>query len=234
MSEVSEDVIKARREYHKRWRDKNRERLREEGRVRTAKWRAANPENRESSRAAARAWKKRNASAVKAYMNVWRSNNPEKHRAYAAASFARDPERILARNRRWRTNNPEKQRASKTLWMKNRRAQRRPDDLILWSLRRSLSFYLHKARTAKSRRVKELFGCSVAELKTHIEQKFRDGMTWENYGQHWQLDHIRPCASFDFLNIEHQRQCFHFLNLQPLLVEENRIKSDKYDGSNAT
>ena len=81
--------------------------------------------------------------------------------------------------------------------------------------------------TDKSKTTKELIGCTIDELKSHLEQKFKDGMTFENYGE-WHVDHIRPCASFDFSNESEQLECFNYTNLQPLWAEENMKKHDKY------
>ena len=82
------------------------------------------------------------------------------------------------------------------------------------------------ANNRKSASTIELIGCTPAELKKHLEKQFRDGMSWDNYGE-WHIDHIIPCASFDFTKPEEQRACFHYSNLQPLWAEENLLKSDK-------
>jgi hypothetical protein len=82
----------------------------------------------------------------------------------------------------------------------------------------------------KSKHTLELLGCSVNQLRKHLESKFKPSMTWENYGVNgWTVDHIRPCASFDLLNPEEQYKCFHYTNLQPLWAIENSIKGDNYD-----
>jgi hypothetical protein len=73
-------------------------------------------------------------------------------------------------------------------------------------------------------------GCAAEELKKHIESKFDSGMKWENYGTYWEIDHIRPCASFDLTDREQFAQCFHYSNLQPLPVSVNRSKKDKWNG----
>lgn len=73
----------------------------------------------------------------------------------------------------------------------------------------------------------ELIGCSIEQLLEHLESQFQDGMTWDNYGE-WHIDHIKPCAMFDFTKEEDQRECFHYTNLQPLWAEDNLRKSDKY------
>jgi hypothetical protein len=78
----------------------------------------------------------------------------------------------------------------------------------------------------KSQPTAELIGCSVAELKSHLENQFQPGMSWDNYGD-WHVDHIKPCASFDLSKPEQQQQCFHYSNLQPLWGRDNLLKSDK-------
>jgi hypothetical protein len=78
-------------------------------------------------------------------------------------------------------------------------------------------------------------GCSFEELKTYLESKFEDWMTWENYGKYngeldygWDLDHIIPLSKAktedDIYNLSH------YSNLQPLCSRTNRdIKKDKIE-----
>jgi len=81
----------------------------------------------------------------------------------------------------------------------------------------------------KPKKTIELIGCSVEELKDHLEKQFKPGMSWKNYGK-WHIDHIRPCSSYDLLDIEQMKECFNYKNLQPLWAEENLLKSDNYEG----
>ena len=37
-------------------------------------------------------------------------------------------------------------------------------------------------------------------------------------------DHVRPCSLFDLTDLEEQKKCFNFKNLQPLWAEENLSK----------
>ena len=53
-------------------------------------------------------------------------------------------------------------------------------------------------------------------------------MTRDNYGM-WHVDHIIPCASFDFSDPKQQELCFHYTNLQPLWAEDNLKKGAKLD-----
>lgn len=78
----------------------------------------------------------------------------------------------------------------------------------------------------KSAGTMNLVGCTIDDLLKHLESQFTDGMTWENYGK-WHIDHIIPCASFDFSVRGEQLKCFNYLNLQPLWAEENIKKSTK-------
>ena len=86
-------------------------------------------------------------------------------------------------------------------------------------------------KTIKSKSTLILIGCSLSELKKHLEKQFTDGMSWDNHGLFsWHIDHIRPCASFDLTDPEQQKQCFHHTNLQPLWAEDNLSKGAKYIG----
>ena len=69
----------------------------------------------------------------------------------------------------------------------------------------------------------KLVGCSIDQLKQHLEFQFKPGMTWNNYGK-WHVDHKKPCASFDLSKPSEQRKCFNWKNLQPLWAEENLSK----------
>jgi hypothetical protein len=68
-------------------------------------------------------------------------------------------------------------------------------------------------------------GCTVAELRTHIEAQFDDAMSWDNWGSVWQLDHERPLVSFDLTQREQFLQACHYTNLRPMTLDEHRQKS---------
>jgi hypothetical protein len=61
----------------------------------------------------------------------------------------------------------------------------------------------------------------------HLESTFKEGMTKENHGSVWHIDHIIPCSSFDLTKPEEQFKCFHYSNLQALFVHENLSKGAK-------
>ena len=72
-----------------------------------------------------------------------------------------------------------------------------------------------------------LIGCDTRQLASHLEAKFKQGMSWENYGTHWHVDHIVPVSKFDHNIPAHVRQCWHYANLQPLEASVNLAKSDR-------
>lgn len=78
----------------------------------------------------------------------------------------------------------------------------------------------------KQKSTLDLVGCSIEELKFHLQQQFKKGMSWNNYGE-WHIDHIKPCASFDLTKTSHQKLCFNYRNLQPLWATDNLKKHTK-------
>lgn len=73
--------------------------------------------------------------------------------------------------------------------------------------------------------IKDL-GCSLDSLKGSIESKFKNGMTWGNYGK-WHIDHIKPLALFDLTDRKQLLEAVNFNNLQPLWAFDNRSKGSK-------
>jgi hypothetical protein len=112
-----------------------------------------------------------------------------------------------------------------------RRRKRLQNDLgyrLLDRLGARLRGVLKSQRAVKSSTAMTLVGCTKAELMVHLQSQFRPGMSWNNYGPVWHVDHIKPCCLFDLMNPEDQRACFHFTNLQPLFGEENCRKAGRY------
>lgn len=73
----------------------------------------------------------------------------------------------------------------------------------------------------------KFLGCSIKIFKQYLQHKFTKKMSWDNYGIYWEIDHITPCASFDLSKVLEQKKCFHYNNLQPLTIKDNRSKSNR-------
>lgn len=91
-----------------------------------------------------------------------------------------------------------------------------PNFKLLRRLRSRLYKALKNICGIKSDRTINLLGCEINFLWNYLEKLFKKGMTVQNYGTLWQIDHIIPCTSFDLTKPEEQRKCFHYSNLQPL------------------
>lgn len=102
-----------------------------------------------------------------------------------------------------------------------------PDFLVLKRYRTRLCSILKDRGIKKTNKTISYLGCSSNYLKNYIEKLFKGGMNWENR-RLWDIDHIRPCCSFDLKNEDELKKCFHYTNLQPLWKEENsaKIKED--------
>ena len=94
-------------------------------------------------------------------------------------------------------------------------------------LRNQIARMCFHIRMQRDMRTEQYVGCSFEEAKRRIESQFTRGMTWENYGSFWTLDHIVPLSSFD-LRDERQRMFVnHISNLRPLNAKENIRKGNK-------
>lgn len=80
--------------------------------------------------------------------------------------------------------------------------------------------------TNKTEHALDNVGLSGAEWMEYLSTMFLPGMTPENYGDVWEVDHIIP-LSFG-VDDEHRCQLFHYLNTQPMFVIPNKEKGDKF------
>jgi hypothetical protein len=127
--------------------------------------------------------------------------------------------------REWKHRHPERKREVYNRYLRNRRRDD-PAFRMLWNLRNRLGNALRSAKAKKLGGTLQWLGCSGQQLVAYIEQRFEQGMSWDNYGE-WELDHVRACKNFDLTKLEGQRQCFHFSNLQPLWRTENCSKDSR-------
>ena len=74
----------------------------------------------------------------------------------------------------------------------------------------------------------QMIGCDKFKLRKHLENKFTENMSFDNYGK-WEVDHIKPTSLCDPNNIEEIKNIFDYKNLQPLWKKENQQKSNKYE-----
>jgi hypothetical protein len=148
--------------------------------------------------------------------------------------YSKNKEEHNLRNIKWQCENVEKQQryskksylSLKTTpdWLKNKykynnsyqklKYNDNPNFKIIKLIRNR--FMQSLKHTNKSTSSILLLGCSIEEFKLYLEQQFKSEMNWENHGIVWEIDHIKACANFDLKDIEQQKECFHYTNMQPL------------------
>ncbi len=145
----------------------------------------------------------------------------------------RHPERVAESARKQRTRlkqlGPEhaaKKRAAKAAYNRHRR---RTD--VQWRLAEAIRSGVcgrlaYPAKMPRKQRIANL-GCSIEDLKVHLERMFTSKMSWRNWGAIWQIDHIRPLSRFDLTDPAQVAEGSHFTNLRPLLKTENLKKKAK-------
>ena len=195
--------------------------------ARTA-WNKLEPEEarkRRLARCAAYKNKHREELKSKALKNY--ADNREKFLQRKRDDYKKFKESRLKASKQYEKDNRAKVNLVKNAWRK-RAKKERPEVKIKINLRERLRFAVKSGGGTKRHKALSIIGCSVADLMSHLQSKFRDGMAWNNYGpKGWHIDHIRPCASFDMLDPEQQKECFHYTNLQPLWASENLKKQDR-------
>lgn len=127
----------------------------------------------------------------------------------------------------WELNNSEKHKSRvKIRDAKNNHTEK-------GRLNNTMSVYIAKSLhgTKAGKRWEDLVGYTVDQLKRHLEKLFKEGMSWDNYGKVWEIDHKIPVAVFNYEKPEHLdfKLCWDIKNLQPLECSKNRSKQDKLD-----
>lgn len=148
----------------------------------------------------------------------------------------------LARSKEYSAKNLEKCREIQKKWAiehrdaileSSRKNRLKGRDNPKIRLRHSMSNRMYESlRCNKHNRSWEtLVGFNMQMLRDHLEKQFKSGMTWENYGSFWSLDHKIPVSVFNFdcpENIDFKK-CWSLENLQPLYKKENIVKHAKID-----
>lgn len=147
----------------------------------------------------------------------------EFHRYHNMTLEQKETKKLIAKECRY-TNLSIEQKRLKWRTTQNKYLSKHPDRRIKSNLRSRLhQVIIGRNKTYSA--VKDL-GCSWEHFKEHIQSKFTEGMTWDNYGE-WHIDHIFPLAKVNIANPEELKTAIHYTNLQPLWALDNILKSDK-------
>jgi len=184
----------------------------------------------------------KNQEYYKEYSKEWYLRNKERHNERSKEDFLKNREKRIRQMKEHHLKNKEhhnKQMKEHYLKTKERYQERskknnsKPETKELTRNRQNnryqtdINFRLsqlcrNRVRRAlkglnKSDSTMKLIGCTIDELRNHIESKFEPWMTWENQGSGgWDIDHIKACFHFNLADPEQQRICFNWSNLQPM------------------
>lgn len=220
------EKYKGRREHHperiraakRAWFQKNKERLRE----RKNEWAEA---HREEISQKHKIWREVNNARLREQGRAARAEDPDRYREYGKRYRLKNPDLVSKRHAEYKASEAGKQYHRN--WQRKRRAED-PNFRTLQQIRTRIYHATVAQRAEKSSRTVELLGLAIPDFRAHIASLFKPEWSWENYGRIWELDHIKPCASFDLTDPAQQRQCFHWTNYQPLSIFDNRSKGAKW------
>ena len=198
--------------YQKNYYQKNREKFNSKARERRAD---PNDDFQKLEKKRGKRYREKNIEKVKA-----------SGREKAKARYWENPEKAREYAREQSKGESHKQTRNKRLANKR---QNNPAFLIEERTRTRIRGVFRRRAIPKQGKTKELLGLEDwKDLSSHIEANFLDGMTWDNQDQ-WDIDHIRPCSTFDLVSNEEQlKVCFNWRNLRPLWKRLNEQKGDDY------
>jgi len=212
----------------KKYREENREKILE----RTKKYREENPDKIKET---LKKYYENNSDKNKETLKKYRKNNPEIFKVSQKKYYENNRDEINERIKKWRKNNPDKVNETLKKYRKNnpdkikktrKKNKQIPKTKLSNSVRERIRNYLKLNNISKRNKTFDLVGCNPQELMIHLENRFQDNMTWDNYGLYgWHIDHIVPLSSAK-TEEEIYKLC-HYTNLQPLWAEENIKKSNK-------
>ena len=199
-------------ERYNKWRNKNLEKRQEYERQYREK-------NKEKIKESLKIWYQRNKELQKEKSKKYRLEHAEWKKKYD--SDYGKTEKVKKYRKEWGVKNRDK--------MNVYQKERFKRDIIFrisHNCRTRIKIFIRKGLGDKKINTFKYIGCNWTELKEHIENKFVNGMTWDNYGK-WHIDHIIPLSSSK-AEEDVIRLC-HYTNLQPLWAIDNLRKSNKYE-----
>ena len=156
----------------------------------------------------------------------WRASNPERSRVHRDKWRAANKDRERDRRAKYRADNADAVRERNRQYLRERRSKDACFRLSVVLRQRLCSAVKGNARSGSA--VRDL-GCSIEDLKSHIERQWTGSMSWENWGRGpgtWQIDHVYPMAQTDLTDRAQLLAVCNWRNLQPLWHGDNVRKGD--------
>lgn len=199
-------------------------------------------------------YRSKNKDKVKEWSSNWAKNNRDKVNTRSREYFAKNKEYFKKKShktykKRWdndeeyrnKINQQSRERHQQLYYTDEVYRKKYIDSQINRHKKRFESDELYRFKTVirklvggafqrmgytKKSKSKDILGAEWVVVKEHLENKFQQGMTWENRGLYgWHIDHIIPLS--EAKNEEDVIRLSHYTNLQPLWAQDNMSKSDK-------
>jgi hypothetical protein len=135
----------------------------------------------------------------------------------------KNKENILNIKKEYYKNNKEKINSYYRTYSKNRKLID-PLYKLSCNIRTLIGMSIKGNGYTKNSKTSDYLGCSFKEFKKYLENKFTEGMSWDNAGL-WHLDHIYPISLAK--NEEEIIKLNHYTNFQPLWAVDNYKKGNK-------
>lgn len=158
----------------------------------------------------------------------WREKNKEKLSENHKIWSEKNREHLREYHTKWRDENREELNGYKRVYEKTKKDSD-PSYRLACYTRTAVYTCLKERDVTKYKSTFDLLPYSLEELILHLESQFKEGMTWDNYGE-WHVDHIKPMVSFNIQSPEDKsfQECWSLNNLQPLWGVENLSKGSRY------
>lgn len=177
----------------------------------------------------------------------WRNNNKEKKKIIDRNYYDKNKDKIKKRSKKWyldniehvkevkrkyNCNNFEKMKNVKIKWRNNNKEKMKQyfKDYFLNNInqriRKNYGTRLRQSIKKEKNTIHYCY-CELNYLIKWLEYQFDKNMNWNNYGEYWHIDHVKPVSSFNFENNNEIIECFKWTNLQPLEKIENIKKYNK-------
>jgi hypothetical protein len=157
------------------------------------------------------------------YGKSYYSENKESHNEKMSNHYQINKEEYRKKNQNYRIKNRGKLNETAKLYNRKKR-----EEDILFKLKHNLRVrikeYMKTKKITSKNKTFDFVGCEPIFLIKYIEEQFKDGINWDNYGK-WHIDHIIPLSSAK--TEEELYKLCHFTNLQPMWALDNIKKGSK-------
>jgi hypothetical protein len=178
----------------------------------------------------------------KQYLKEYREKNKQYFTSYRKKVYEENKEEIKKKSLDYYYNNREKRiqqiilnkEKNKTYYReyhKNYVKERSKKDIKFKLKRKIGNLVYQKLKNNKNNfSWQDILDFTVDELIYHLEALMKKGMTWENYGKKWHIDHRVPDSWFIYESFDDDnfKISWSLWNLQPMWAEQNISKGNRF------